>query len=233
VDSAIEIQNASVAFGAQTVFRDLTASIRKNSVTAVLGKSGSGKSTFLQLINGMVRPGSGTVRVSGKPIDYNALSDLRLSIGYVVQNTGLFPHLTVGENIMLLARVTRCVDEKVSLRIQHLMDMAQIPPSFLGKFPHELSGGEQQRVGLCRALLLNPPVVLMDEPFASLDGSTKQGIYSYVQAFQQTEPRTIVLVTHDWEEAGQLADDFILLGSGNIEAKGNNAELKSIRPTVD
>jgi osmoprotectant transport system ATP-binding protein len=172
---------------------------------------------------------SGEISLFGTPLNYDAINQVRLTIGYVVQQTGLFPHLTIEENITLLGRVSKQSVEKIGPRLRHLIEMAQIPESYLNRFPYQLSGGEQQKVGLCRALFLNPPLVLMDEPFASLDSETKQSIYSYVKNFQQVEPRTIVLVTHDWTEASYLADKFILLESGAIKAEGNIDQLQALK----
>lgn len=177
----------------------------------------------------MVRPTAGEIFLFGDPLDYGAINQIRLNIGYVVQQTGLFPHLTIEENISLLGRITKLPPGKATERLHHLTEMAQISESYLKKFPHQLSGGEQQRVGLCRALFLDPPLLLMDEPFASLDAETKHGIYSYVKKFQQAEPRTIVLVTHDLDEASTLADDFIWLEAGYIKVQGNIDQLQTLK----
>ena len=227
--TTVAIQHVTVSYDKQTVFNDLSVTFTKNRVTAVLGRSGSGKSTILQLINGMVRPTAGEIFLFGDPLDYGAINQIRLHIGYVVQQTGLFPHLTMEENISLLGRIKKLPPGKAKERLHHLTEMAQISESYLKKFPHQLSGGEQQRVGLCRALFLDPPLLLMDEPFASLDDETKHGIYSYVKKFQQAEPRTIVLVTHDLDEASRLADDFIWLEAGCIKVQGTIDQLQTLK----
>lgn len=211
------------------VLTDITVSFRKDHITAVLGKSGGGKSTLLQVINGMVQPGQGEVKVFGNPIIRADIHTLRLRIGYVVQYVGLFPHMTVLENISLLGKISQQSGAVISERVRQLLDMVQLPQSFLDKYPYQLSGGEQQRVGLCRAMLLKPPVLLMDEPFASLDTVTRQGIYQHLLTIQQQEPRTIILVTHSHEEAVILCDDFIVLSNGTIQNRGTKEELTRVK----
>ncbi|MBC7912616.1 MAG: ATP-binding cassette domain-containing protein, partial [Pyrinomonadaceae bacterium] len=156
-------------------------------------------------------------------------SKLRLQIGYVIQHVGLFPHMTIHDNIKLLGKVLHKPNEQMDKRVAYLMDLVQLPLEHLNKFPHELSGGEQQRAGLCRALFLNPAMMLMDEPFASLDYSTKHGIYRHFLAMQRTEPRTIIMVTHDWEEAMILADNFVWLEKATIKASGVKADLEELK----
>jgi osmoprotectant transport system ATP-binding protein len=146
-------------------------------------------------------------------------------MGYVIQQAGLFPHLSVKDNISILSKVSKQPEDYISVRINQLMNLVQLPLDYLTKYPYELSGGEQQRVGLCRAMFLDPPILLMDEPFASLDFETKQGIYKHLLDIQKTEPRTVILVTHDWEEAVKLADHFIWLEKGEIKAQGDRTEL--------
>jgi osmoprotectant transport system ATP-binding protein len=147
----------------------------------------------------------------------------------VVQYVGLFPHLTVVENIGLLGNITKIPKLNLQQRISELMDIVQLPSSYNTKFPHELSGGEAQRVGLCRALLLKPTLLLMDEPFAALDYGTKHLLYNYFLRLQQSEPCTVVLVTHDWQEAMTLADEYVWIEQGNIKSRGLKQELPNIQ----
>ena len=179
----------------------------------------------------MVRPAKGSVLLFGQGLDYSRIAHQRLSIGYVVQHTGLFPHLTIQRNITLLGQIVGLPKLQLEQRLNQLMGMAQLPTSLLTRFPHQLSGGEQQRVGICRALLLNPPILLMDEPFASLDGTTKQAIFSYIRTLQAVEPRTIIWVTHDWDEAENFCDRFVLLDKGKSPVQGQRDELQSFRAT--
>jgi len=230
--NAIDILNVSFGYRpSQDILNRINLSIHPSTITAVIGKSGSGKSTFLRLMNGMVKPREGDVRLLGRPIEYGKVHTQRLQIGYVVQHVGLFPHMTIAENISILGKVAKKPEQEVKDRVKALLEMVQLPVSSLNKYPHELSGGEQQRVGLCRALLLRPPILLMDEPFASLDNKTKKGIYHYLLDIQKKERRTIVMVTHDWEETAALADHFIWIESGKVKARGEKSALAGLKDT--
>jgi len=154
---------------------------------------------------------------------------LRLQIGYAVQHVGIFPHMTVKENITLLANITQQDKSKIDARLKRLLEMVQLPQSYFSKKPHQLSGGEQQRVGLCRAFFLEPPLVLMDEPFASLDYRTKSGIYHHLLHIQQEEPTSIIIVTHQFEEAQILCDEFVWLNEGKIYKQGAKSLLTTIQ----
>lgn len=229
---AIDILNVSFGYHpSQDILHRINLSIHSSTITAVIGKSGSGKSTLLQIINGMIRPREGEVRLQGRPIEYGNIHAVRLQIGYVVQHVGLFPHMTIAENISILGKVAKKPRQEIKDRVEALMEMVQLPVNYLNKYPHELSGGEQQRVGLCRALLLKPPIVLMDEPFASLDNKTKRGIYRYLLDIQKKEQRTIVMVTHDWEETVALADHFIWIENGKVKAHGEKSALARLKNT--
>src|SRR5882672_7246618 len=160
----ILFQDVSKAYDKEAALHDVTVAFVDGVTTAVVGPSGSGKSTLLQLINGLVRPSSGTVEVHGKPIDYDRLPELRRQIGYAVQGTGLFPHLTAEDNITLLARLAGWGRDRIQARAEELMQLVALPREYGRRYPHELSGGQQQRVGLCRAMMLDPPVFLLDEP---------------------------------------------------------------------
>ncbi|HNP08462.1 MAG TPA: ATP-binding cassette domain-containing protein, partial [Cyclobacteriaceae bacterium] len=167
--SAIQLDRVSHRYGDHIIFEKLSLEIDAEKITAILGKSGSGKSTLLQIINGLIRPYEGTVSLLGKPIDYDNIHQVRLTIGYAVQSAGLFPHLTVYENITLPGVLARWNKEQKSKRSKELMELVNLSESHKKKYPYQLSGGEQQRVGLCRAILLNPPFMLLDESFSSLD----------------------------------------------------------------
>ncbi|MFQ5847315.1 MAG: ATP-binding cassette domain-containing protein, partial [Candidatus Methylomirabilales bacterium] len=156
----IALDKISKFYGDAKAVQDIDLTFTELVTTAVVGPSGSGKSTLLQLINGLVRPSQGHVSVFGKPIDYQHLPELRLRIGYAVQGTGLFPHLTVEANITLLARLAKWDSERIKARTEQLMTLVNLPLSYAQRYPHELSGGEQQRVGLCRAMILNPQIFL-------------------------------------------------------------------------
>jgi osmoprotectant transport system ATP-binding protein len=204
----LSLESIHQAYGEQEIFNNLNLSIQEKTITAILGKSGSGKSTLLQMMNGLVRPDKGAVIVFGKTIDYERIEELRLKIGYAVQGAGLFPHLTVAKNIMLPGIISKQPIAFLQKRLKELLNRVNLPEEIQLKYPYELSGGEQQRVGLCRAVLLNPPLVLLDEAFSALDDETKNEIHEQLLAIQKAEPRTMVLVTHNKQEAEKLADSI-------------------------
>jgi osmoprotectant transport system ATP-binding protein len=212
----IAFEGVSKLYAREKALQDVTFSFVDDVTNAVVGVSGSGKSTLLQLINGLVRPTEGTVHVFGKPVDYRHLTQLRRQIGYAVQGTGLFPHLTVEGNITLLAKLEGWGRDRVEARTEELMRLVGLPPEYARRYPHELSGGQQQRVCLCRAMMLNPRVFLLDEPFGALDPVTRKEIHGEFLRLQALEPRTIVLVTHDLGEALKLAQRLVVLDRGRL-----------------
>ncbi|HAX49099.1 MAG TPA: hypothetical protein DCX92_08950, partial [Bacteroidetes bacterium] len=149
----------------------------------------------------------------------------RLKIGYSVQGTGLFPHMSIYNNIAVLGKITNVPKHDIERRIDTLMSFVNLPPSFKTKFPYQLSGGEQQRVGICRAMLLDPPVFLLDEAFAALDPETKSEIHTELLDMQKAEPRTIVIVTHDLNEAVKLADNIMFMQDGEIKQYGSKKDV--------
>lgn len=210
-------KNVTHFYGQQQVLDNLDLSFVKNNITVILGRSGSGKSTLLQMVNGLISPSQGTVMVFGHEIDYNQVHELRRSIGYSVQGTGLFPHMTVFENIALLPKISNQDIGVITTRIEYLMNMVDLDLGFRDKYPYQLSGGEQQRVGICRAMILNPRIFLLDEAFGALDVMTRNEIHEELLILQKEEPRTIILVTHDVREAIKLADNLIIIEEGKIQ----------------
>jgi len=229
--SPIQLENITHSYDDKTVLSGVSHAFDKYHITALLGKSGSGKTTLLQIVNGMIKPDGGQVKLFSESIQYDNIHALRLKLGYVVQQVGLFPHLTIQSNITLLGKITKMNSEEMNRRVGQLIEMVKLDAGCLSQYPHQLSGGEQQRVGLCRAMFLNPPVLLMDEPFASLDYETKRAIHKHLLMIQQTEPRTIILITHDWEEALTLADRFIWMKDGAIKEQGDKSALEKLKST--
>ncbi len=223
----IKFENITKAFDSRDVLRNVSFSIDENKITAIIGKSGSGKSTILKIVNGLVRPSVGKALIFNKPINYSRLSALRLHIGYSVQGTGLFPHMTVFDNIALLAKLNRKSSQEIEDRANMLMSFVNLSSDFKNKYPHQLSGGEQQRVGICRAMILNPGMYLLDEAFGALDPTTKNEIHKELLKIQKEEPRTIVFVTHDLREAFKLADTIIIIEEGVIQQIGAEEEIKT------
>jgi len=223
--SLIQFENVSHSYSNTNALDNLIFEITENKITVIIGRSGSGKSTLLQIINGLIMPTQGNVFVLGSYLDYRKINKLRLKIGYSVQGTGLFPHMTVYENISLLGKITKMSKHDMERRTDFLMSLVNLTPDFKTKYPYQLSGGEQQRVGICRAMLLNPPIFLLDEAFAALDPTTKNEIHAELLKLQETEPRTIVLVTHDLNEAIKLGDNIMVLENGVIQQYGTRDEI--------
>ncbi len=211
MSAILSLESIYHAYGDQSIFENLNLSIAEKSIISILGKSGSGKSTLLQMMNGLVQPDRGLVSVFGKALDFKKIEELRLNIGYAVQSAGLFPHLTVEKNVMLPGIIAKRLEATLQTRLSELLGRVNLPLLVKSKYPSELSGGEQQRVGLCRAILLNPPIVLLDEPFSALDDETKNEIHHQFLSIQKAEPRTIILVTHNNQEAEKLADSIFLI----------------------
>jgi osmoprotectant transport system ATP-binding protein len=221
----IAFDHVSKFYGNEVALEEIHLAFEENQTTSVVGTSGSGKSTLIQLINGLARPDKGTASVFGEPIDYQRLPELRLRIGYAVQGTGLFPHLTVEQNINLLARLNHWEPGRIKARAEELMRLVNLPLGLRTRYPYELSGGQQQRVGLCRAMMLNPKIFLLDEAFGALDPITRNEIHEEFLRLQESEARTIVLVTHDLREALKLAKRIVILHRGRLMQYGTSEEI--------
>ncbi len=208
----VELIGVSKSYGDQLVLADVSIGFQKEKITTIIGRSGSGKSTLLKSINGLIKPTHGKILVSGEPLDYNKINEQRHRIGYVVQGSGLFPHLTVEENILLPSKITG----RTGTSLDKLLAFAELPSGYLTRYPWQLSGGEQQRVALCRALWLNPPLLLMDEPFGSLDSETRQELQKKILELRDHFKVTMIIVTHDIPEATILGDDIVTLDKGKI-----------------
>lgn len=213
----VELNKVSYHYSGHVALRPVSVGFGKDKITAIIGRSGSGKSTLLQLINGLLRPSQGNITIAGAALDYHRLPETRLKIGYAVQGNGLFPHLTVQENISITGRILKQHKSKIGNRVHELLTQVGLPDAYASRYPHELSGGEQQRVALCRALFLDPPLLLMDEPFGALDPVTRYEMQQEIIQIQKRAPRTILIVTHDMREARKLADDILVLASGELQ----------------
>ncbi len=229
---AIDFNNISHSYGAREVLHEVNLAFESEIISAIIGRSGSGKSTLLQMINGLIRPVSGRISLFGKPLDYTKIIDIRRRIGYSVQGTGLFPHLTVFENITLLARVSGMDEEAMTRRVDYLLNLVDLERSFKSKYPHQLSGGEQQRVGICRAMMLKPGIFLLDEAFGALDPLTRSELHEELLKLQKAEPVTIILVTHDLREALKLAEKIVILEKGRVRQVGTPQTIR-LRPAND
>jgi len=222
---SVTFKNVSKNYGDFTVLDNVDLNIIENETTAMVGESGSGKTTLLQIVNGLVRPTAGNVEIFGDQIDYDDLPSLRKKMGYAVQGAGLFPHMTVFENITVMAKLSGWSDEEINQRANFVIELVDLMKNLLERFPHNLSGGQQQRVSLCRAMMLNPPLLLLDEPFSALDPITKSYIHAEFEKLQKAEARTILLVTHDMEEAVKLAENIVVIQNGKIIQHGKTADI--------
>jgi osmoprotectant transport system ATP-binding protein len=216
-----ELRGVSKRYGAMVAL-EVDLSLPRARTTVLLGPSGCGKSTLLRLLIGLLRPDAGDVLFDGRPLDGN-LRDARRRIGYVIQEGGLFPHLTAAENVALPARGRS--RSEVQARLDELAELVRLPSSTVQRYPLELSGGQRQRVSLMRALMLDPPALLLDEPFGALDPITRAELRADLQRVAQRLGKTMVLVTHDLGDAAVLADDVILLRAGRVVQRGPVAEL--------
>jgi osmoprotectant transport system ATP-binding protein len=195
---------------------DVNLSIATGEIFMLLGRSGSGKTTSLKLINRLLTPTAGEVRVEGVPTTRWDAIALRRRIGYAIQEIGLFPHYTVGQNIGLVPTLERWPKTKINQRVREVMSLVDIPLDFIDRYPHQLSGGQRQRVGLARALAVDPPILLMDEPFGALDPLSRMQLQKEFQHLQQRLKKTVVFVTHDVGEALLLGDRIALLQEGKL-----------------
>ena len=224
----IEIKNLSKVLNENLVVDDISFSVNKGETFVLLGTSGCGKTTTLRMINRLIEPSSGEIRINEKNINRENPEDLRKNIGYVIQNTGLFPHYTVEQNISIVPNLLKWEKEKTKKRIHELMKLINLgSDEFLNRYPHELSGGQKQRVGIARALASDPSLVLLDEPFGALDQITRAQIRKEFKNLESLLHKTIILVTHDIVEALELGDRICLMNKGKIEQIGTVEELIS------
>ncbi|NOW91004.1 ABC transporter ATP-binding protein [Clostridium beijerinckii] len=213
----IEFKNIRKDFKNKTILKDITLKINRGELVAIIGSSGCGKTTTLKMINRLIKPTSGKIFINGEDIASKDVIKLRRNIGYVIQQTGLFPHLTIRENIEMIPKVEKLNKASIEKRTLELMDMVGLNSNdFLDRYPTELSGGQQQRVGVARAFATNPEIILMDEPFSALDPITRVQLQEELIDLQSNLKRTIVFVTHDMDEAIKIADKICIMNKGEI-----------------
>lgn len=218
--SAVAINKLSKRLGRHLALDQVSLIIPEGQTTAILGESGCGKTTLLRHINGLLQPDSGSIEVLGQPIDYSDLPVLRRRMGYAVQSVGLFPHLSVADNVALVARLSGWSKQRIEARSRQLLALMELAIELLERFPHELSGGQRQRVGICRAMMLQPELLLLDEPFSGIDPITRVRIHHEFIALLDAEPTTTVLVTHDVREALRLATHLVIMRDGQVLQHG-------------
>ncbi|HMH23344.1 MAG TPA: ABC transporter ATP-binding protein [Puia sp.] len=222
----ILVKNVSKRFDGFLAVDNVSFTVNEGENAVFLGTSGCGKTTLVKMINRLIEPSSGEIWIGGKNIGGQPPEALRKSIGYVLQNTGLFPHYTISENIAVVPRLLGWDKQKIYARTTALLEKLHLPPGkYLSSYPHELSGGQQQRVGLARALAANPPILLMDEPFGALDPITRASVKKDFKELDELKSKTIILVTHDVQEAFELADRICLMDKGKIIQNGAPDDL--------
>lgn len=215
-ETAIEFDHASFLVNGRELLKELVLSVKHGETLVLLGRSGSGKTTSLKLINRLLLPSSGEVRVNGRrTVDWDPIQ-LRRSIGYVIQDGGLFPHFTVERNIALVPRIENWPKERVNARVRELLDTVGLKADLLLRYPSQLSGGQRQRVGVARSLAADPPILLMDEAFGALDPITRSEMQKEFRGLQQRMKKAVIFVTHDLREALLLGDRIALMEDGRL-----------------
>jgi len=213
--------------GGETVaVEDVSLAVEQGRILCLVGTSGSGKTTTMKMINRLVEPTSGTVRVDGADVRSLDPIELRRGIGWVIQRGGLMPHLTVAQNIGLLCGLEGWAPSKTAARVDELLALVGLDPgTYRDRYPAALSGGQRQRVGVARAMALDPPILLMDEPFGALDPITRSRIHDELRAMLEQVQKTVVLVTHDMPEAFALGDELAIMDAGRVVQRGTPREV--------
>ncbi|UOG76981.1 ATP-binding cassette domain-containing protein [Hymenobacter tibetensis] len=222
----IRARGLSKRYGPHAVVQDISFDLLAGETLVLLGPSGCGKTTLLKTLNRLVEPDAGTVEVQGQDVRAQRPEELRRGIGYVIQQVGLLPHLTVAENVAVVPKLLGHPAAQIQARTEALLTRLHLAPErYANQYPRQLSGGQQQRVGLARALAANPPIILLDEPFGALDPITRAGIRREFRELDELRQKTVVLVTHDVTEAFELADRIMLLDGGQVQQLGTPREL--------
>ncbi|TSB46582.1 betaine/proline/choline family ABC transporter ATP-binding protein [Alkalicoccobacillus porphyridii] len=213
----LRMENVTKTYkGGKKAVDEFSLHIKKGEFICIIGPSGCGKTTTMKMINRLIEPSSGEIFVNDENLLKQDAVKLRRKIGYVIQQIGLFPHMTIGDNISLVPRLLKWESNKKAKRAEELLELVDMPKEFLDRYPHELSGGQQQRIGVLRALAANPPLILMDEPFGALDPITRDALQEEFKRLQRSLDKTIVFVTHDMDEAIKLADRIVIMKDGKI-----------------
>ncbi len=218
----LQFEQVSLKFPSlpELTLHNCTFEVNGGELVVILGPSGCGKTTLLKLVNRLYEATTGQILFDGKDIQSIPLTTLRRQMGYVIQQVGLFPHMTIAQNIAVVPKLLGWSKTQRAARVEELLELVQLPPEFGKRYPSQLSGGQQQRVGLGRALAANPPVLLMDEPFGALDAITRTSLQGELLQLQQQFQKTILFVSHDIEEALRLADQILILNHGQLVQYG-------------
>ena len=222
----IAVENVSKTYGGQTALAATSLTFAEGKTTVLIGPSGCGKSTLLRVIVGLITPDGGRVVLDGQDMTPANAEQLRHGIGYVIQDGGLFPHLTAERNVTLLARFLGKPNGEIEKRVRELADLVQLPAESLARFPANLSGGQRQRVGLMRALMLDPKLLLLDEPLGALDPITRYELQGQLKEIFERLGKTVILVTHDMGEAAYFASgEIVLMQQGKVVQRGALEDL--------
>jgi osmoprotectant transport system ATP-binding protein len=231
MSALVRFRDVSKRFGNEPALVDIDLAIERNRATVLIGPSGCGKSTLLRLIIGLVQPDTGEIFLSDRPLTVRTMQTVRHHIGYVIQDGGLFPHLSARDNLVLQPRLLGKSRAEIDNRILELCDLTHFPQNALDRFPLELSGGQRQRVSLMRALMLSPELLLLDEPFAALDPLVRARLQTELKSIFRELHQTAVLVTHDLAEAARLGDHIVLMQEGRIIQAGTFRDLNEMPAT--
>ncbi|MFZ3202448.1 MAG: ABC transporter ATP-binding protein [Pseudomonas sp.] len=222
----IELRNVSKLFGQTLAVDAISLTVQTGELCVLVGTSGCGKSTTLRMINRLIAHSAGSIRIDGRDIEQIDPQQLRRGIGYAIQSTGLFPHWTVARNIAVVPRLLGWPAARIRQRVEELLQLLGLEPAeFASKYPHQLSGGQAQRVGVARALAGDPDILLMDEPFGALDPITRESLQNELLRIQSQVRKTIVFVTHDMDEALKLANRIVVMDKGRIVQQGSPQAL--------
>ena len=223
----IELESVSKRFGATIALHETDLCMGAGRTTVLIGPSGCGKSTILRLIIGLLEPTTGMIRIEGQPVSASSVLAQRRRIGYVIQEGGLFAHLTAAQNVLLMAKHLKQPAGQMETRLHDLCELTHFPENALTRYPVELSGGQRQRVSLMRALMLQPSVLLLDEPLGALDPMVRARLQDELKEIFERLQQTIVLVTHDMAEAGFFANLIVLLNEGRVVQTGTLEDLRT------
>jgi osmoprotectant transport system ATP-binding protein len=227
VNALVHFRAVSKVFGNDVAVSDINLEIPRGQITALIGPSGCGKSTILRLIVGLLTPDTGEIQFDGDQIAPGTIMKIRRRLGYVIQDGGLFPHLTARRNLALQSNLFGKNRDEIEKRIAELCALTKFPSNGLGRYPLELSGGQRQRVSLMRALMLSPELLLLDEPFAALDPLVRVNLQRDLKEICAQLQQTVLVVTHDLPEAAFLANDIVLVNEGRIVQRGSIADLRA------
>jgi osmoprotectant transport system ATP-binding protein len=221
----ITLADVSKRYDGKLALAPTTLTVAAEQCLALIGPSGCGKSTLLRLVVGLIEPDTGQIAIGGTPMTRATARELRLRLGYVIQDGGLFPHLTAAQNVTLMAHHLRWDTARVQNRLSELAELTQLPLKWLERYPVQLSGGQRQRIGLMRALMLDPEVLLMDEPLGALDPIIRSQLQVDLKRIFQRLKKTVLLVTHDMGEAAYLGDEIALMRDGRVLQRGSVRDL--------